>query len=73
MAGDLMWADLDPKGAPGFKVADHWGPGSDFSQPGGNYRHTTSCDPASECLFFVESNGKFDLKSVVEGKVPAKK
>ena len=25
-------------------------------QPGGNYRHTTSCDKASECLFFVESD-----------------
>ena len=39
-------------------------------QPGGNYRHTTSCDKASECLFFVESKGKFDLIVVNE---PAKK
>jgi hypothetical protein len=36
-------------------------------QPGGNYRHTTSCDKASDCVFFVESKGAFDLK-VVEAK-----
>ena len=42
-------------------------------QPGGNYRHTTSCDKASECLFFVESSGKFDLKPVEAGKAPPKK
>ena len=106
-AGDLKWTDLDPKGAPGVKIADLWGdhakgafgaflklpagfavplhththamkvvflsgtyiqapegkaevrlgPGSYMMQPGGNYRHTTSCDKASECVFFVESNG----------------
>jgi hypothetical protein len=33
-------------------------------QPGGNYRHTTSCDKASDCVFFVESTGKFDLMLV---------
>jgi hypothetical protein len=42
-------------------------------QPGGNYRHTTSCDKASDCVFFVESNGKFDLRPVEAGKPPAKK
>ena len=122
-AGDLKWTDLDPKGAPGVKVADLWGdhakgafgayfklpagfavplhththtmkvvflsgtyiqapegkaevrlgPGSYMMQPGGNYRHTTSCDKASECLFFVEGNGKFDLKVVEAGKAPVKK
>jgi anti-sigma factor ChrR (cupin superfamily) len=122
-SADLKWTDLDPKGAPGVKVADLWGnhakgafgaflklpagfvvplhthtnamkvvfvsgtyiqapegkaevrlgPGSYMMQPGGNYRHTTSCDKASECLFFVESNGKFDLKLVDAGKAPAKK
>ena len=41
-------------------------------QPGGNYRHTTSCDKASECLFFVESNGPFDLKVVEAAKTPGK-
>ena len=113
-AADLKWTDLDPKGAPGVKVADLWGnhakgafgaylklpagfavplhthtyamkviflsgtyiqapegkpevrlgPGSYMMQPGGNYRHTTSCDKASECVFFVESSGPFDLKPV---------
>ena len=122
-AADLKWTDLDPKGAPGVKVADLWGnhakgafgaflklpagfvaplhthtyamkvvflsgtyiqapegkaevrlgPGSYMMQPGGNYRHTTSCDKASDCLFFVESNGAFDLKPVEAGKAPAKK
>ena len=122
-AGDLKWTDLDPKGAPGVKVATLWGdhtkgpfgaffrlpagfavplhthtremkvvflsgtyvqapegkpevrlgPGSYMMQPGGNYRHTTSCDKTSECLFFVESNGSFDLKPVEAGTAPAKK
>jgi hypothetical protein len=121
-AGDLKWTDLDPKGAPGVKVANLWGdhakggfgaffklpagfavplhthtnamkvvfvsgtyiqapegkaevrlgPGSYMMQPGGNYRHTTSCDKASECVFFVESNGRFDLKPVEPPKAPAK-
>ena len=122
-AADLKWIDLDPKGAPGVKVADLWGnhakgafgallklpagfavplhththsmkvvflsgtyiqapegkpevrlsPGSYMLQPGGNYRHTTACDKAAECVFFVESNGSFDLKLVDAGKAPAKK
>lgn len=49
-----------PEGKPEFRL----GPGSYFLQPGGNYRHTTSCDPAAECVFFVEGKGKFDLKLV---------
>ena len=122
-ASELKWTDLDPKGAPGVKIADLWGshakgpfgaylklpagfavplhththamkvvflsgtyiqapegkaevrlgPGAYMMQPGGNYRHTTSCDKASECLFFVESNGAFDLNVVEAGKPPAKK
>ena len=121
-AGELNWTDLDPKGAPGVKVAALWGdhtkgafgaffklpagftaplhthtyamkvvflsgtyiqapegkaevrlgPGSYMMQPGGNYRHTTSCDKTAECVFFVECNGRFDLKPVEEGKVSAK-
>ena len=58
-----------PEGKPEFRL----GPGSYFMQPGGNYRHTTSCDKASDCVFFAESNGKFDLKPVDAGKTPAKK
>lgn len=37
------------------------GPGSYIWQPGGDYRHTSGCDKASDCLFFSESTGKFDL------------
>jgi hypothetical protein len=122
-ASDVKWTDLDPKGAPGVKVADLWGnhakgpfgallklpagfsvplhththamkvvfvsgtyiqapegkpevrlgPGSYMLQPGGNYRHTTSCDKASDCVLFVESAGPFDLKVVEQAKKsPAK-
>ena len=59
--------------APEGKAAVRLGPGSYMMQPGGNYRHTTSCDKASECLFFVESSGAFDLRNLVEaGKAPGK-
>jgi quercetin dioxygenase-like cupin family protein len=37
-----------------------------------NSRHTTACDKASDCVFFLESTGKFDIK-MVEEKTPAKK
>jgi quercetin dioxygenase-like cupin family protein len=57
-----------PEGAPEFRL----GPGSYLMQPGGNYRHTTSCDKASECVFFVESDGAFDLRVVAEN-APAPK
>lgn len=113
-AADLKWTDLDPKGAPGVKIADLWGDhtkgpfgaflrlpagftaplhththdmrlvfvsgtylqtpeggaemrfsrGSYLMQPGGNYRHVTSCDKAADCVFFFESEGAFDLKVV---------
>lgn len=113
----LTWTDLDPKGAPGVKVAALWGnhtrgafgayfrlpagftvplhrhthemrvvflsgtyiqspegkpevrlgPGSYMRQPGGNYRHVTSCDTSADCVFFVDSDGPFDLELVVDG------
>jgi hypothetical protein len=56
-----------PDGKPEFRL----GPGSYFMQPGGNYRHTTTCDKASACVFFVESRGKFDLKVVQGSPAPA--
>ena len=58
-----------PEGKPEVRL----GPGSYMMQPGGNYRHTTSCDKASDCVFFLESNGAFDLKPVEATKSPAKK
>ena len=57
-----------PAGKPEFRL----GPGSYFMQPGGNYRHTTTCDKASDCVFFVESKGQFDLKPVAAEKAPTK-
>ena len=57
-----------PEGKPEVRL----GPGSYLFQPGGNYRHTTSCDKASECLFFIESTGKFDLIPAEAAKSPAK-
>ena len=50
--------------APEGKPETRLGPGSYMLQPGGNYRHTTSFDKASDCVFFVESDGPFDLKVV---------
>lgn len=46
------------------------GPGSYMLQPGGSYRHVTACDKDAPCVFFVESEGKFDLL-IAEGKAPA--
>lgn len=47
--------------APEGKAEFALGPGSFLLQPGGNYRHTTRCDTASECVFMVISDGAFDL------------
>jgi len=58
---------------PEGKAEVRLGPGSYLMQPGGNYRHTTACDKASECLFFIQSNGKFDIIPVTAGKAPEKK
>jgi hypothetical protein len=49
-----------PEGKPEFRL----GPGSYFMQPGGNYRHVTSCGADADCVFYVEGKGKFDLKPV---------
>jgi anti-sigma factor ChrR (cupin superfamily) len=57
--------------APEGKSEVRLGPGSYMMQPGGNYRHTTSCDKAADCVFFVESQGAFDLK-VVDAKATGK-
>jgi anti-sigma factor ChrR (cupin superfamily) len=58
--------------APEGKAEFRLGPGSYFMQPGGSYRHTTTCDPAADCVFLVESTGPFDLKPVAAGPAPAK-
>jgi quercetin dioxygenase-like cupin family protein len=56
-----------PEGKPEVRL----GAGSYLMLPS-TYRHTTACDKSSECVFFLEGNGKFDVKSVDEGKAPAK-
>ena len=53
-----------PEGKPEFRL----GPGSYFLQPGGNYRHTTTCEKAADCVFLVESKGPFDFKPLDGGK-----
>jgi hypothetical protein len=56
-----------PEGRPEFRL----GPGGCMMQPGGNYRHITSCDKSADCVFFIESEGPFDLMVVEQqGKTP---
>jgi uncharacterized protein DUF4437 len=57
-----------PEGKPEVRL----GPGSYMMQPGAGYRHITRCDQASDCVFFLESDGPFDLH-LVEAPPPAKK
>lgn len=56
-----------PKGQPEFRM----GPGSYLMQPGGSYQHITRCDQAAPCIFFVESDGAFDLLPVADDQKPA--
>ena len=56
-----------PQGEPEFRL----GPGSYLLQPGGDYRHTTRCDQAADCVFFVESDGAFDLHPAEAATTPA--
>ena len=52
--------------APDGQAEFRLGPGSYLQQPGGDYRHTTNCDQAAPCIFFVESDGAFDLQPVAK-------
>ena len=45
-----------PEGKPEVRL----GAGSYLVDPAG-YKHTTACDKASECVFFMEGDGKFDI------------
>jgi quercetin dioxygenase-like cupin family protein len=54
--------------------------GSENKLPAGSYefipstyKHTTKCDTGSECVVFVETHGKFDVKMVGEAKKAAEK
>ena len=46
--------------------------GSYLVEPAG-LRHATSCDPATDCVVFVEGDRKFDMNLVDEAKAPGKK
>jgi quercetin dioxygenase-like cupin family protein len=54
-----------PQGKPAVNLTA----GSYLFQPGGSYVHTTSCGKESECIFFAEGNGAFDLKPVGQHKM----
>jgi quercetin dioxygenase-like cupin family protein len=56
------WIHGEP-GKPDVKL----GPGSYLVQPAG-MKHTSACDAGSECLIFLDSNGKFGIKMVEEKK-----
>jgi quercetin dioxygenase-like cupin family protein len=45
-----------PEGKPEVRLSA----GSYLFEPAG-YKHTTACDKASECVFFMEGDGKFDI------------
>lgn len=47
-----------PEGKKEFRL----GPGSYFTQPGGTYQHTTRCAEGADCVFYVQSDGPFDLR-----------
>lgn len=58
---------------PEGKAEVRLGPGSYMMQPGKGYEHVTGCDKASECVFFSESTGAFDLIPAAGAAAPAKK
>ena len=68
LTSNVRWTSIEIVNDRKGKAEVRLGPGSYMMQPGGNYRHTTSCDKASECVFFVESSGKFDLRPVEPAK-----
>ena len=57
-----------PEGKPEVRL-----PAGSYLYLPSTYRHTTACDKASECVFFIEGNRKFDVKPVEPAKAPAKK
>jgi quercetin dioxygenase-like cupin family protein len=59
-----------PEGKPEVRL-----PAGSYLYLPSTYRHTTACDKASECVFFIEGDRKFDVKLVEssKAKAPAKK
>ena len=60
-------AIMTPEG----EASKRLGPGSTFSFTG-KKKHTTKCDAASECVFFVDDAGRWDLV-MVDAKMDAPK
>ncbi len=46
-----------PEGKPEVRL-----PADSYLFDPAGYRHSTKCDAASECVFFLEGDGKFDIK-----------
>ena len=65
VSGTLIHGD---EGKPEIRLPS----GSYLVEPTG-LRHATTCDPASDCVVFVEGNRKFDMNLVDEAKAPRKK
>jgi quercetin dioxygenase-like cupin family protein len=59
-----------PEGKPEVRL-----PAGSYLYLPSTYRHTTACDKASECVFFIEGDRKFDVKLVEppKAKAPGKK
>jgi len=59
---------VGPEGGPDNKL-----PSGSYEFIPSTYKHTTKCDTGSECVVFVETKGKFDVKPVGEEKKAAEK
>ena len=59
---------VGPEGGPENRLT----PGSYEFIPS-TYKHITKCDTGAECVVFIESKGKFDVKVVGEAKKAAEK
>jgi quercetin dioxygenase-like cupin family protein len=57
-----------PEGKPEVRL-----PAGSYLYLPSTYRHTTACDKASECVFFIEGDRKFDVKPAEPPKAPGKK
>ncbi len=49
----------EPEGKPEVRL-----PANSYLYDPPGYKHATKCDAASECVFFLEGDGKFDIKMV---------
>ncbi len=59
---------VGPEGGPENRL-----PAGSYEFIPSTYKHTTKCDTGSECVVFVETKGKFDVKMIGEEKKAAEK